>query len=540
MSELDEIVREFVVESLEGLDLVDAELLKLEADPEDEQTLQSIFRTIHSMKGACGFLEFSVLESVAHAGENLLDALREGEIALDKGLITTLLEMNDAIRSLLGTIQDSGSHTDAGDFGSLVARLHESLDQATAETMEAASTPDLEAAVVAEEEAPSVEPPSSEGDLEGAAPVPEAIDSPTPAKKKPVTTKASSAFPVVAKKPESATKADADITESSGAQAAKSASESSIRLRVDQLDALMNLAGELVLARNQVVQNSSDTEDSAAHATAQRLSRITTELQEGIMKIRMQPIGTLWSKLPRVVRGMSMQLEKEVELKMIGSDTEVDKTLLEAIKDPLTHLVRNSLDHGIEKPDQREAKGKPRIATLTLSAFHESGQVNIVVRDNGRGIDPEIIKAKAVERGLITAMEAVRMDDRAALDILFMPGFSTAEQVTSISGRGVGMDVVKRNLECVGGTVEIESEMGSGTAVVVRIPLTLAIIPALTVHSGGNRYAIPQANLVELLRVGPESAVGIEEVFGQRVFRLRGDLLHLVDLNEQLGTESTN
>lgn len=525
MSELSEIVDEFVVESLEGLDLVDGELLKLESNPEDEQTLQSIFRTVHSMKGACGFLEFNVLESVAHAGENLLDALRERKIALDKGLITTLLEMNDAIRSLLGTIQETGADVRGGDFGPLVSRLHACLEGAaeggapvepSSEDLEPQQTQSAasEEATDESESIPEPELPSEPTGQPGtaSAPTPES----TPTKPSP--------------------KAAGDT----GAQAAKSASESSIRLRVEQLDALMNLAGELVLARNQVVQKSSEVEDSAAHATAQRLSRITTELQEGIMKIRMQPIGTLWSKLPRVVRGMSMQLQKEVELKMLGSETEVDKTLLEAIKDPLTHLVRNSLDHGIEAPEQREAVGKPRMATLTLSAFHESGQVNIVVRDDGRGIDPEAIKAKAIERGLITSHDAQGMEDRAALEILFMPGFSTAEQVTSISGRGVGMDVVKRNLECVGGTVEIESELGVGTEVVVRIPLTLAIIPALTVHSGGNRYAIPQANLVELLRVGPDSALGIEEVFGQRVFRLRGDLLHLVDLNRQLGTTSTN
>ncbi len=508
MNEFDEIVTEFVIESLEGIDQVDSELLKLEADPEDEATLQSIFRTVHSMKGACGFLEFSVLEGVAHAGENLLDALREGEIALSKTLITTLLEMNDAIRSLLGTIQESGTDSRGGDYTVLIRRLHESLENARPPAESRADEPGAQAAEPAQDPAPPV--------------VPEAIEAPAPAV---LEKSVSPAAPVV--------------DQASGAAGAQSASESSIRLRVEQLDALMNLAGELVLVRNQVVQYSSHLEDPTSHTAAQRLSRITTELQEGIMKIRMQPISTLWSKLPRVVRGMSMQLSKEVELRMVGADTEVDKTLLEAIKDPLTHLVRNSLDHGIEGPDEREAAKKPRMAVLTLTAFHESGQVNIVVKDDGRGINPASIRAKAVEKGLLSEAEAEQLDDRAALDLLFMPGFSTAEKVTSISGRGVGMDVVKRNLERVGGTVEIDSELGRGTEVIVRIPLTLAIIPALTVHSGGNRYVIPQANLVELLRIDSEDHRGIEEVMGQRVFRLRGELLHLVDLNSELNTTSS-
>ena len=458
------------------------------------------------MKGACGFLEFSVVEGVAHAGESLLDALREGNLALDKHLITTLLEMNDALRSLLGIIQESGTDRTGPDYTSLVGRLKAMLKGGQPSGVDAPVSKDPEAAVIEQEKA--------------AAPTEEPKEEPA----------ASTAGPGAPKKK----KEEPAKEPASGAAGAKSASESSIRLRVEQLDALMKLAGELVLVRNQVVQYSSNLDDPTSHTAAQRLNRITTELQEGIMKIRMQPISTLWSKLPRVVRGMSMQLSKEVELKMVGAETEVDKTLLEAIKDPLTHLVRNSLDHGIESPDEREAAGKPRGATLTLTAFHESGQVNILVKDDGRGINPDAIRAKAVEKSLLSAQAAAQLDDRAALELLFMPGFSTAEQVTSISGRGVGMDVVKRNLERVGGTVEIDSERGRGTEIIVRIPLTLAIIPALTVHSGGNRFVIPQANLVELLRIDPESSRGIEEVMGQRVFRLRGELLHLVDLNEQL------
>ncbi len=531
MTEFGEIIEEFVIESLEGLDQVDAELLKLEAEPEDEATLQSIFRTLHSMKGACGFLEFSVLESVAHAGESVLDALREGYLVLDKGLITTLLELNDAIRSLLGVIQECGSDQSGPDYSALVARLKASLADVVPPKEE--PCPFSDPLVLANERAKEKARAKKRRQAaeasqptfgEAASSTHEDMAAPGAAPEEVATLEEGPTKKVVA---------------ASGAAGARSASESSIRLRVDQLDALMNLAGELVLARNQVVQSSSHLDDPTHHTAAQRLSRITRELQEGIMKIRMQPISTLWSKLPRVVRGMSLQLSKEVELRMEGAETEVDKTLLEAIKDPITHLVRNSLDHGIEGPYDREAAGKPRMATLTLTAFHESGQVNIVVKDDGRGIDPDAIRAKAVEKGLLREVEAARLDDRAALELLFRPGFSTAERVTSISGRGVGMDVVKRNLERVGGTVEIESEPGRGTEVIVRIPLTLAIIPALTVHSGGNRYVIPQANLVELLRIDADDARGIEDVMGQRVFRLRGELLHLVDLNDELKTPSS-
>jgi two-component system chemotaxis sensor kinase CheA len=537
MTEFGEIIEEFVVESLEGLDQVDAELLKLEADPDDQATLQSIFRTIHSMKGACGFLEFDVLESLAHAGESLLDALREGQLGLTGTLITTLLEMNDALRSLLGVIQESGTDKDGPDNSVLVARLKANLSGEGEVEAEAKAAP-KPAAASPKPKKKSAAPKKRNRLVKGPAKAKEPTSqAETTADPEPAPTPAPKSAPK--KTPEEAPK---EVSEkaASGAAGAKSASQSSIRLRVEQLDALMNLAGELVLVRNQVVQHSSNLEDPASHTSAMRLSRITTELQEGIMKIRMQPINTLWSKLPRVVRGMSMQLSKEVELRMEGAGTEVDKTLLEAIKDPLTHLVRNSLDHGIESPDEREAIGKPRMAVLTMRAFHESGQVNIIVKDDGRGINPESIRAKAVEKGIITEAQADLLDDRSSIELLFTPGFSTAEKVTSISGRGVGMDVVKRNLERVGGTVEIESELGRGTEVIVRIPLTLAIIPALTVHSGGNRYVIPQANLVELLRVEADDPLGIEEVMGQRVFRLRGQLIHLVDLNNQLETESTS
>jgi two-component system chemotaxis sensor kinase CheA len=298
----------------------------------------------------------------------------------------------------------------------------------------------------------------------------------------------------------------------------------------------MNLVGELVLARNQILQYSAGIENATLQATSQRLNLITTELQEGVMKTRMQPIGTIWSKLPRVVRDLALACGKQVRVEMEGPETELDKTIIEAIKDPLTHIVRNSVDHGIESPQVRAAAGKPAEGGLFLRAFHEGGQVNIEISDDGGGINVDRVKAKAVDRGLVTLEHAARMSDREAFGLIFAPGFSTAEQVTNVSGRGVGMDVVRTNIEKIGGTVDVSSKLGEGTTLMIKIPLTLAIIPALVVTSGGERFAIPQVNLSELIRLeGEEARRRIETICGAPVYRLRGNLLPLAYLNRELG-----
>jgi two-component system chemotaxis sensor kinase CheA len=310
-----------------------------------------------------------------------------------------------------------------------------------------------------------------------------------------------------------------------------------VRVDVGLLDKLMNLVGELVLARNQLVQIGARIEDQAFVSAAQRLSLITTELQENVMKTRMQPIGTVWSKLPRVVRDLAVQLGKQVRLEMVGQETELDRTILESIKDALTHIVRNSVDHGIEMPEVRGAAGKPKTGTLTLRAFHEGGQVNVEISDDGAGVNVEAVKRKAVERGLISSERAARMGDFELTQLIFLPGFSTADKVSNISGRGVGMDVVKTNVERIGGTVDVLSRPGAGTTLRIKIPLTLAIIPALVVASGGQRYAIPQVNLLELVRIEDEAGQGterIERIQGSAFFRLRGELLPLVFLGDQL------
>ncbi|MEO1699863.1 MAG: chemotaxis protein CheA [Planctomycetota bacterium] len=537
MTDFGEIIDEFLVESFEGLDRVEGELVELEARPDDAEILSSIFRTVHSIKGASGFLEFGRLETLAHAGESLLDAVRSAQAAMDQEIASALLELGDGLRGILKCIEQDGNDTSATDPGidALAERLRGLALGGTA--------------------APKAEPASEETPA-------------APAKKKPTRKKAASRKRASTKRKASAKSAAEPAAETTPAPDAaetapeptpdaapkaedpkpaatarpaqrsggSSAADGNIRVRIDQLDALMNLAGELVLSRNQIIQFAQQDGDPTITASAQRLSHVTTELQERIMQVRMQPIGLLFNKFPRVVRDLARQLDKQVELVVKGAETELDKSLLEAVKDPLTHLVRNSLDHGIECGPDRTAIGKPETATLELSAFHESGQVVITIRDDGRGIDAKRIANKAIEKGLVTAHEASQMDEREVLDLLFQPGFSTAEKITNVSGRGVGMDVVRSNLQAAGGTVAIETEVGAGTTVVVRLPLTLVIIPALTIRAGEKRFAIPQANLAELVLVEEGRNERIEWIHGKPVYRLRGSLLPIVDLGEALGT----
>ncbi len=315
-----------------------------------------------------------------------------------------------------------------------------------------------------------------------------------------------------------------------------------MRVDIELLDGLVQLVGELVLTRNQIMQRTDATTAAAGDAelvrAAQRLDLVASELQESVMRTRMQPIGQVWSKMPRIVRDLAHLLGREVALEMEGHDTELDRSLLEALRGPLTHLVRNALDHGLEPPEQRVALGKPAAGRLHLRAFHESGQVVVEISDDGRGIDPAVIGAAAVSRGVVTREQLARMEPRDVLHLIFRPGFSTAEQVTNVSGRGVGMDVVRTSIERIGGSVDMLSVVGSGTTCRVRIPLTLAIIPALVIGEADERYAIPQANLVELVRLeGQDLRDNVEVLAGAPVLRLRGRLLPLVSLAETLGRD---
>jgi two-component system chemotaxis sensor kinase CheA len=530
MSESDsdsQIVKEFLVESYENLDRLDRELVGLEKNPEDRDALSSVFRTIHTIKGTCGFLGFNKLEAVAHVGENLLTRLRDRQLALSPEITTALLSMVDAVRQMLSQIEAAGQEGERDD-SVLIATLTR-LQQAspTPAKSEAAPVPK------GPSEAPAL--PSSMGDIlmqrAGVTPAEVALAAQQQKEGDP---RHMGEILVEKGAVQPADVVDAlHIQQSARVQA--TASDSTIRVDVGLLDKLMNLVGELVLARNQVLQFANRLKDTSFSAASQRLNLITTELQAGVMKTRMQPIGNIWGQFPRTVRDVALGCGKEVGVEMEGKETELDKTIIEAIKDPLTHLVRNSVDHGIELPDARVKAGKDRCGRLILRAFHEGGQVNIEISDDGAGLNVERIRKKAVERAVITAEQATRMTEREIFNLIFLPGFSTAEKVTNVSGRGVGMDVVKTNVEKIGGTVDVQSTQGRGTTVRVKIPLTLAIIPALVVTCGGDRYAIPQVSLLELVRLeADEVGKGIELVHGAPVYRLRGRLLPLVYLSQEL------
>ena len=504
-SGMDAIINEFIVESYENLDQLDQDLVGLEQNPGEVNILSSIFRTIHTIKGTCGFIGFSKLESVAHVGENLLSKLRDGELALDPPITSALLAMVDAIRQMLSCIEENQTEGDV-DYSELIETLTtlqkgESLETAPASAETSSTETNEEVVPVAQDEPPTqVLVPESKTKNE---------DSPA---------KPAEPSGGVERKQEKGSMADTNI-----------------RVDVHLLDQLMNLVGELVLARNQILQVSSQGQDAAFLATTQHLNLVTTELQEGVMKTRMQPIGNVWNKFPRVVRDLATSCGKKIRLEMEGKETELDKTLIEAIKDPLTHIVRNSADHGIESPEDRIAAGKPEEGMLKLRAFHEGGQVNIEIIDDGGGIDPDKIRQKALEKSVITQDQAARMSDRELVNLVFAAGFSTAAKVTNVSGRGVGMDVVRTNIEKIGGTVDIQSKFKEGTTLKIKIPLTLAIIPALTVMTGGDRYAIPQVNLLELVLLEGEQAIkSVEFIQGAPVYRLRGHLLPLIYLNEEL------
>ena len=502
-----DIIREFLIESSENLARLDNEIVELERRPKDADLLASIFRTVHTIKGTCGFLGFSILEAITHEAETILSQLRAGEREVSGNVISMILEVIDATRAILDEIEHT-SLEGSNHYPDLVQRLRamaRSAGFAAEEPVMAALLPDVERETLPIPEKPGskVWLPTKTADTSKAAPPP-----PAAATAKPIEDNEHH-MPVA---------------------------DSAIRVDVTLLDKLMNLVGELVLARNQILQYNTQNEDSSLNATSQRLNLITTELQEGVMKTRMQPIGVVWNKLPRVVRDIAYSLGKQIRLEMDGAATELDKTIIEAIKDPLTHLVRNSCDHGIERPEIRSRAGKQPQGRILLRAYHEGGQVNIEITDDGGGIDVLKIRAKAIEKGIIRAEQAERMGERESLSLIFHPGFSTAEQITNVSGRGVGMDVVKSNIEKIGGLVDITSRLSEGTTVRLKIPLTLAIIPGLVVTSGTERFVIPQVSLLELIRL-EGNGKQIEHVHGTRVYRRRGSLLPIAHLNEVLKLE---
>ncbi len=567
---MDELCKEFLIESHENLDRLERDLVALESDPRDKTTLDSIFRTIHTLKGSSGFLAFSKLEGIAHAGENLLSNIRDGVLCINRDIAGALLNTSDAVRQILGEIESSGS-CGGRDYSALIRRLDE-LNGGRPEGLRCSG---VSGEPVSEQEPPapvsgsrpqgvelipvgilqgsgmmtspeSGAPPEADSQAQSASAAGDPSEPAEPAEPAehapgisiPMDNTHASPTPTESGTNPVAPPSDAFAAAlpAEGAEPrASAASDSSIRVDVSLLDKLVNLVGELVLARNQILQFTSQHADTAFAGTAQRLNLITTELQGSAMKTRMQPIGNLWSKLPRIVRDLASGCGKAVRLEMEGKDTELDKTIIEAIKDPLTHIVRNSVDHGIETPEVRVKRGKPREGCLKMRAYHEGGQVNIEIADDGGGIDLARVKEKAVQKGLIKPEYAAALGEHEALQLIFMPGFSTAEKITNVSGRGVGMDVVKTNIEKIGGTVDLQSQIGRGTVLKIKIPLTLAIIPALVVTSGGERFAIPQVSLLELVRLeGTDPGQQIEHIHGAPVYRLRGKLLPLLYLNAEL------
>ncbi|NBD09530.1 hypothetical protein GTY96_11155 [Corallococcus sp. c25j21] len=462
----DEVMREFLVESREHVQGIEATVLELEAQPGSQALLAQLFRSLHTVKGTCGFLGFSRLEALMHAAEELLGLARDRRLTLDRERVSTLLAIADAARGALEHIEATGLEP-AVDHSALFARMAGAT---------AASAP-LAAS----------EPLTPPGTLPW--------------------------------------------------RGAATGMDSKLRVDVALLDRLMNLMGELVLARNRILQCATSPAPGAELVTAsQRLDVVTTQVQQVVMKTRLQPVGQVWNRFPRLVRELANGCGKQVRLQLQGADTELDKTLVEALHDPLTHLLRNAVDHGVETPEQRRERGKPPVGCVTLRASHEGGLVHLGMSDDGAGIDVQRVRQVAVQRGLLTAEQAARLPDADALMLIFMPGFSTAERVTSLSGRGVGMDVVRTQVERIGGTVEVHSRPGQGTTFTLKIPLTLAIIPALLVTCRGDRYALPQASLREVVWLEPEQARrDVTRIQGACVLRLRGELMPLVVLASELG-----
>ena len=521
---MDDLLREFVTETNESLDVVDVELVRFEQDPNNAKILDNVFRLVHTIKGTCGFLGLPRLEALAHAAETLMGKFRDGLPATNDA-VTLILSTIDRIKQILESLEREQREPDGGDddlisdLERMVERLAPSAAPATPQYAVGTLTPQV------------LERPLRPGEvsLDELERVfrETAVDLPAAKAAKPVPVEAPAAKPVNPAPVEVAVKDD-DPAKAGG---------QSIRVTVDTLEHLMTMVSELVLTRNQLLEIVRRYEDSEFKAPLQRLSNVTAELQEGVMKTRMQPIGNAWQKLPRIVRDLSNELGKQIDLEMQGAETELDRQVLDLIKDPLTHMVRNSADHGLEKPEERRAAGKPEHGRIRLSAYHEGGHIIIQIADDGRGLDTDRIKAKAIAQGLVSESDIEKLTEAQIHKFIFAPGISTAAKVTSVSGRGVGMDVVRNNIDQIGGTVDVKSVAGVGLSFTIKIPLTLAIVAALIVAAGGDRFAIPQIAVIELVRARAGSEHRVERIKDTAVLRLRDKLLPLARLSQLLGTD---
>ncbi len=481
---MDDLLQEFVTETNESLDVVDVELVRFEQDPNNAKILDNIFRLVHTIKGTCGFLGLPRLEALAHAAETLMGKFRDGAPA-SSDAVTLILATIDRIKTILASLEREQREPDGAD-SDLISNLEQMVEHVgstspneephtigtlVSQVLERPLRPDEVS--LDELERAFRETPADPSPLKSAKPAPVAADAPA--------------------KDDDAAKGN-----------------QSIRVTVDTLEQLMTMVSELVLTRNQLLEIVRRHEESEFKTPLQRLSNVTAELQEGVMKTRMQPIGNAWQKLPRIVRDLSNELGKKIDLEMQGAETELDRQVLDLIKDPLTHMVRNSADHGLESPEQRRAVGKPEHGRIRLSAYHEGGHIIIQIADDGHGLDTDRIKAKAIARGLVSESEVEKLSEAQIHKFIFAPGFSTAAKVTNVSGRGVGMDVVRNNIDQIGGTIDVKSVAGAGLSFTIKIPLTLAIVAALIVEAGGQRFAIPQLSVVELVRARSGSEHRIE------------------------------
>ena len=556
---MDDMLSEFLTETTESIDEVDVELVQLEKDPNNPELLANIFRLVHTIKGTCGFLGLPRLERVAHSAENILGKVRDGDLIITGDIVTLILESLDQIKYLLAELEANQVEPDGNDQG-LIDRLDAVAAGREPEPAEAPSTlpevaeerelkegevsleelervfqdtpaPDTSASVEPERELKEGE--VSLDELERIFQETEAlVDAPQAAEEAPVEPAAPEAPPAASIPAPAEAKGPAKSPESSVAN-------STIRVNVELLENLMTTVSELVLTRNQLMQllRVQENQDSDFAVPLQRLSHVTTDLQEAVMKTRMQPIGNAWAKLPRIIRDLAKDLNKKINLEMIGAETELDRQVLELIKDPLTHMVRNSADHGLEDTAGRIAAGKSEVGRVILEAFHEGGHIIVQIRDDGAGINTERVKEKVISNGLASEIELAGMSDQQIVRFIFKPGFSTAEKVTSVSGRGVGMDVVRTNIEKIGGTVDVTSVQGKGSTFTIKIPLTLAIVSSLIVGCGNEKFAMPQISVMELVRASSDTEHRIEKLNDKSVLRLRNRLLPLVDLRQILNIE---
>ena len=561
MDDMKEIMEDFLIEAFELIEQIDHDLVELEANPEDLELLNRIFRVAHTVKGSSSFLNFDVLTELTHHMEDVLNKARKGELKITPDIMDVVLESVDMMKGLLESIRDNGSDSAAGiDIKNICVRLTQiSEGEAPSAAAEATAAPspepvkEPEPVAPAEEAAPEVSDAELsklsdsevEAEIERLLKVRKAEDQARRASKgiAPKSPKeiapATSAAPAPAARPAPSRERDTDKkvpAASSGAVA----QEQTIRVEVKRLDHLMNLIGELVLGKNRLLKIYDDVEEryegekflEELNQVVSSLSLVTTDIQLAVMKTRMLPIAKVFNKFPRMIRDLSRDLGKQIDLEISGEETELDKSIVEEIGDPLVHIIRNSCDHGIEDPETRKAMGKPEKGLVQLKAYNEGNHIVVEIVDDGKGLDADMLKAKSIEKGIITEREADAMSEKEAFGLIFKPGFSTAAKVTNVSGRGVGMDVVKTNIEKLNGIIDIESEVGKGTVMKLKIPLTLAIIQSLLVGTQEEFYAIPLASVLETVRVPIDDIYTID---GKNVLRLRDEVLSLVRLSDVFG-----